>query len=198
MRQPLTHDHVLDLERTYDDAAPEELLELAERLFVMAEESQPGDEIDQSTLHALAGQYFRDGGDLTRAEHALTLAARTPSRSDAMDPRCFLVGVYLAQRRLADAANLDNVLRKSRMEELPAYSVLGEIWHEHDPQRALGWYNRGIELAERTDDVEGAFTLLCMGRWSVRKELGHDPDAYDRIAQHAMRTLKQAGVDPSR
>lgn len=192
MRQPLTHDHVLDLEATYDDATPEEMLELAERLVVMAEEPQPGDEIDQSTLHALAGQYFRNAGDLTRAESALTLAARNPLRGRTIDPRCFLVDVYLAQGRIAAATELDNVLRKSRMEALPAYSMLGEIWHEHHRQRALGWYNRGIELAERTDELEGVFALLCIGRWSVRKEMGHDPDPYDEIAQEAMKTLHRS------
>lgn len=182
MREPVTLNDVLELEMAYQQAEGEDLLPLARQLLALAEDPHPEDEHDPSGLLALAGQYFGDAGEVRTAED-LFHRALTASHGEGLDPRCFLIDLYLETGRLDEAAALDNEIRKSRPELLVTYSVLGQAWSPHDPRKALGWLNRGLDLAERTEQDDSAtYDLLCVGRFHLRQEQGQDLDEYDEIA----------------
>lgn len=187
----MLHD-VLSLEMSYDDADGEGLLPLARQLLAWAQDPHPDDERSQSALLAMAGDYFGEAGDVATAERLLRTAIDLHDGS-GVDPRCYLVQLYLETGRSEDATDVDGQLRRARPEDLVVYSLMGQAWAPLDARRALGWFNRGLDLAERTGQDEVAtYGLLCVGRFHVRQEQGQDLDRYDEIA---LQVLAEIGED---
>ncbi|MCK0112449.1 hypothetical protein MWU75_09895 [Ornithinimicrobium sp. F0845] len=194
MREPVTFSDVLDLEMSYDEAQGEQLLPLARELLALAEDPHPADDHAPSALLAMAGQYFGDAGDAETAEQVLRRAIDLDDRG-GVDPRCFLIELYLETGRDEEALALDNETRRSRPLHVVTYSVLGQLWSSRDPRRALGWFNRGLDLAERTgEDDSATYSLLCVGRYHVRRGQGQDLDEYDEIAVDTLDSAWQDGT----
>jgi len=188
VRDPVSFNDVVQLEMSFAEAEGEELLPLARALLALAEDPHAEDDHAPGALFGMAGQYFGDAGDHETAEELLLLSVDLDD-GEGLDPRCFLVELYLDTDRVEEARSLDNEVRKRRSEELVTYSVLGRTWSARDPRRALGWFNRGLDLAERTDqDDTSTYSLLCVGRFHLRQEQGQDLDEYDEIALEVLGT----------
>lgn len=196
MREPLTMDDYIDLDLDHAGSSPQDRRELAEQLRTWAEHPHPDSELTTSQLLTLAGERFVMLKDYETAEECLDRAVATlgPDPSDeGLDPRCHLISLYLTQGRTDEALECDGNLRRSRPESLSTYAFMGDLWRESDdPQRALGWVNRGLVSAERTGAFsEGGISLLRQTRALIRRSLGHEPDESDEMALAAMARRRQ-------
>lgn len=183
MRAPLSRQEVHDLsEDTFSGSAGQNRA-LAERFVSCADDPHPGDEPTPGELLAWAGEHFEQAEDLAEAEDAYRRAHLTGDWGPTLDPRCLLIDLLLGQGRTAEAAVVDDQLRKARPDSALVYQLAGESWESAgEPQRALGWLNRALAYAQRTgafsdSDIEG----LCGARWRIRNSQGMDPDTYDEL-----------------
>lgn len=197
MREPLTLEALSELDFRHADDSPPQARQFAEQLQAWATDPVPGDEPTPVHLLLLAGQHFEFGEDLEAAQGAFQQAAELDP--DDLQPHVFLACVLITKGEIEQALELDRTIRRARPEDVSAYLLLGEAWHEHgDNLRALGWFNRGLEQAEREDAIsEGGFELLCAGRFLVRKAMGHDPDEYDDIALSLIEDYTDSDLSPS-
>ncbi|WP_109472042.1 tetratricopeptide repeat protein [Ornithinimicrobium cavernae] len=181
MREPLTDADLLELDLEHADASPAVAKAFATRLVSWAADPHPEDEPLPVHLLLLAGQHFEYGEDDEAAERAFRQAADLAPED--LQPRVFLTSLLIRKGRVDEALPLERELRRSRPQEVSAYLLLGEAWHERgDHLRALGWYNRGLEQAERHDGIsDGGIDLLCNGRLRVRQAMGQAPDEYDEV-----------------
>lgn len=194
VREPISTETVLDLEMGYAEAEGEQLLPLAEQLVDLAADPHPADGHSPSGLLSLAGQYYVDAGDFEKAESVLRQALAVYD-GGGLDPRCFLVDLMLEAGRVEEAMATDNELRKTRPSDLVAYMVMGNSWADHDQRRAMGWVNRGLDLAERTgQQEESSYALLCVTRFHLRQDQGLDVDEYDEIALDVLAEAEDEGL----
>lgn len=187
MREPVTFDHVDDLifaagHATEDGHATEGAhRDLAEQLGQWAQDPHPLDELSPRELLTEAGAQLERAGDLDGALDLYRRAVASHGHA-TLDPRCMVVGVLHRQGRHEEADAVEQELRRSRPAEAATYAYMGELCEElGETTRALGWFNRGLSLAEDGGLVEADMGRLCLARWGLRQRTGHDPDQFDQF-----------------
>lgn len=181
MREPLTEDQLDDLVLGAARATTEERRALAERLRLWAQDPHPLDEMSPRELLAEAGGQRELAGD---AEEALELyrSAAASHGPVTLDPRCMLIHLLHERGEHEEASEVEQDLRRSRPEQAATYEYMGQLCEElGETTRALGWFNRGISLAEDEGLMEAEMGALCLARWRLRERLGHDPDQFDQF-----------------
>ena len=153
---------------------------VADQLLAWANDPHPADVVSVKELITRAGEQLEYADD-ERAEGLYRQAVEAPGVAE-LDPRCHLMAMVLRRGALEEALVLDRELRRSRPTMALVYEYNGGTWAEHDPARALGWYNRGIRQHEEgegfaVDDLGS----LCWERWLFREEQGHPTDDYDLV-----------------
>lgn len=153
---------------------------VADQLLAWANDPHPADVVSVKELITRAGEQLEYADD-ERAEDLYRQAVEAPGVAE-LDPRCHLMAMVLRRGALEEALVLDRELRRSRPTMALVYEYNGGTWAEHDPARALGWYNRGIRQHEEgegfaVDDLGS----LCWERWLFREEQGHPTDDYDLV-----------------
>lgn len=153
---------------------------VADQLLAWANDPHPADVVSVKELITRAGEQLEYADD-ERAEGLYRQAVEAPGVAE-LDPRCHLMAMVLRRGALEEALVLDRELRRSRPTMALVYEYNGGTWAEHDPARALGWYNRGIRQHEEgegfaVDDLGS----LCWERWLFREEQGHPTDGYDLV-----------------
>ncbi len=139
------------------------------------------DEVSPRELLTEAGEQHELAGD---EEAALALYRRAVGSTGraALDPRCLLIHLLYRRGERAEADELEQRLRRSRPREASTYEYMGQVCVElGETTRALGWFNRGITLAEDEGLMEAQMGRLCLARWRLRESLGHDPDQFDQF-----------------
>lgn len=181
MRDPVTSDQLDVLVVRAGTSPGSGRRALAEQLQAWAEDPHPYDEPSPRELLTLAGEQLEKAGD---EDGALTLYRRavTSHGPVAVDPRCRIVAVLHRRGEHADADEVEHELRRSRPGSAATYTCMGRLCEERgETARALGWFNRGISLAEQDGLVEADMGELCLSRWQLRRRLGQDPDQFDEF-----------------
>lgn len=184
VREPLSRDEYFDLDLEDSGRPREAQREFAQQLVTWASDPHPDSELSPGRLLTYAGERLSMIGDHDAAEECLDQAVAAADWGEGLDPRCFLISLYLDQDRTDEALDLDGTLRRSRPEDVQTYAFMGDLWWSaDDPRRALGWLNRGLDHVERTaSSGGGSEVMLCQTRWNIRKAQGHEPDEYDQVA----------------
>jgi len=189
MRAPLSEDDFDDLEIAVSGGSAADHRAAAEHLLALAKEAHPDDEISTADLLVAAGGQLRFADDPERAIDVLWRAHECGGW-DHLDPRAAIVDILLDQDDLAKAEEVSEQVRKSRPLETGTYLYLGELWGDRgETKRALGWLTRGIMLAEREGLARHELSMLCMGRWRIRRREGQEPDEYDEVAMEFKQQL---------
>lgn len=181
MREPVTEDQLDDLVLRAGRATTDERRALAERLRLWAEDPHPLDEISPRDLLTEAGAQRELAGD---EEAAIELYRRAAAGHGpvTLDPRCMVIHLLHARGEHDEADEVEQALRRSRPAQAATYEYMGELCEELGRTTgALGWFNRGISLAEDGGLLEAEMGALCLARWRLRERLGHDPDQFDQF-----------------
>ncbi|GGK75921.1 hypothetical protein [Ornithinimicrobium pekingense] len=191
MREPVTEEQLDDLVLGAGTATPHERHDLAERFRTWADEPHPLDEVSPRELLTQAGEQHELAGDDEAALELYRRAAASPGPV-ALDPRCLVIHLLHRRGEHDQADELEQRLRRSRPRQASTYEYMGEVCVElGETARALGWFNRGITLAEDEGLLEAEMGGLCLARWRLRERLGHDPDQYDEFGRdHHARLLR--------
>lgn len=182
MRDPVTHDELDDLVLDHSRSSATEHRALAERFLGWAEDPHPYDEPSPRELFTQAGEQLEFAGDDEGALAAYRRAVASHG-SVALDPRCLVVDLLHRRGEHEEADGVEQELRRSRPAETGTYEYMGSLCEElGETTRALGWYARGLSLAERDGLPEAQMGQLCLQRWRLRQRLGQDPDQFDEFA----------------
>lgn len=181
MREPVSHDHVDALVHEAGRGGPVEHRELAHQLRVWAEGPHLLDGPSPRELFMRAGEQLSLAGD---DEAALAFDRRAAaSHGDAqLDPRCLVVELLHGRGEHDEADRIEQELRRSRPGSAATYEYMGQLCARlGETARALGWFNRGLSLAEDQGLLEAEMGSLCLARWRLRHGAGHDPDQFDQF-----------------
>lgn len=190
MRDPLSEEDFDDLEMAVSGGSTDDHRAAAEHLVTLAQEMHPDDEVSTGDLLVAAGGQFRFADDPQRALDVLWRAYESGDWDDP-DPRAAIVDVLLEQDEHATAQEVSEQVRRSRPHDASTYLYLGELWDDAgETKRGLGWFTRGIMLAEREGRADHELHMLCLGRWRIRQREGQEPDEYDKVALEFQRRLE--------
>ncbi|MGI8947522.1 MAG: hypothetical protein ACR2FV_06025 [Ornithinimicrobium sp.] len=189
MRAPLSEDDFNDLEIAVSGGSKDDHRAAAKHLVTLAQETHPDDEMSAADLLVAAGGQFRFAEDPERAVDVLWRAYECGGW-DHLDPRAAIVDILLDQDERVKAQEVSEQVRKSRPLDASTYLYLGELWDDRgETKRALGWFTRGIMLAEHEGLAHHEASMLCMGRWRIRRREGQEPDEYDEVAMECQQQL---------
>ena len=187
-REPVTDDVLDDFMNVDLSADPGVIRERAEQYLAWADDPHADDVFGVADFLSCAAEYLELAGETDRALATYARAAEVFDQRVMPSAHVWWSALLFHLEREDEALAVANDLRKRRSESLHDYVEMGGVLEDegHD-KLALGWYTRGILLAESLG-LDGSLDTdaLFIRRLGLRQSLGMPIDEDDEWGLHLL------------